>query len=74
MMPKEVIEKTYECFESGEMEAFTKLDTPDCVFIINGAHQLSGTYNGMADFMERMMSSSNCISTKFFALKRSYDC
>ena len=51
MTPKEVMEKTYECFASGDMETFQKLHTDDCVFTMNGAHQLSGTYNGFADFI-----------------------
>ena len=72
MTPKEVMEKTYECFASGDMDAFTKLHTPDCVFIMNGAHQLSGTYNGMADFMERMMSKIPTVFPLNFSLEQEF--
>ena len=68
MTPKEVMEKTYECFASGDMETFQKLHTEDCVFTMNGAHQLSGTYNGMADFMERMISQIPSIFPLNFSL------
>ena len=68
MTPKEVMEKTYECFASGDMETFQTLHTEDCVFTMNGAHQLSGTYNGMADFMERMMSQIPLVFPSNFSL------
>ena len=70
MTPKEVMEKTYECFASGDMETFAKLHAPDCVFTMNGAHQLSGTYNGMADFMERMMSKIPTVFPLNFSLEQ----
>ena len=68
MTPKEVMEKTYECFASGDMETFQTLHTNDCVFTMNDAHQLSGTYNGMADFMQRMMSQIQSVFPPNFSL------
>ena len=50
------------------METFQTLHTDDCVFTMNGAHQLSGTYNGMADFMERMMSQIPSVFPPNFSL------
>ena len=72
MTPKEVMEKTYECFASGAMETFQTLHTDDCIFTMNGAHQLSGTYNGFADFMERMMSKIPTVFPLNFALEQEF--
>ena len=35
---------------------------------MNGAHQVSGTYNGMADFMERMISQIPSVFPPNFSL------
>ena len=69
MTPKEVIEKTYECFVSGDMKAFTKLHTPDYAFIMNDPYQLSGAYNRMAAYMERMMLKGPTVFPLNFCLK-----
>ena len=65
---KEQTKKAYELFGSGDMETFQTLHTDDCVFTMNGAHQLSGTYNGMDDFMERMMSQIPSVFPPNFSL------
>ena len=56
MTPKEVMEKTFDCFATGDMETFKTLHTDDVVVTMNGAHSLSGTYNGFADFMGNMIA------------------
>ena len=66
--PKEVMEKTYECFASGDMETFQTLHTEDCIFTMNGAHQLSGTYSGMADFIKRVISQIPSVFPPNFSL------
>ena len=53
MTPKEVMQKTFDCFESGDMEVFQTLHTDDVVVTMNGSHSLSGTYNGFADFYRK---------------------
>ena len=57
MTPKEVMQKTFDCFESGDMEVFQTLHTDDVVVTMNGSHSLSGTYNGFADFIENMIAN-----------------
>jgi ketosteroid isomerase-like protein len=56
MTPKEIMEKTFDCFATGDMETFKTLHTDDVVVTMNGAHSLSGTYNGFADFMGNMIA------------------
>tara|TARA_B100000900_G_scaffold256813_1_gene218853 strand:- start:222 stop:593 length:372 start_codon:yes stop_codon:yes gene_type:complete len=51
MTPKEVVQKGYDCFASGDMETFVKLFHEDCTVTINGMHKLSGTCNGINEFM-----------------------
>ena len=36
MTPKEVMQKTFDCFESGDMEVFQTLHTDDVVVTMNG--------------------------------------
>ena len=51
MTPKEVVQKGYDCFASGDMETFVKLFHEDCTVTINGMHKFSGTCNGIDEFM-----------------------
>ena len=51
MTPKEVVQKGYDCFASGDMETFVGLFHEDCSVTINGMHKFSGTYNGIKEFM-----------------------
>ena len=51
MTPKEVIEKNYECFTTGDMEIFVSLYHEDAVVTINGTHEFSGTHNGIKAWM-----------------------
>ena len=48
MTPKEIVQKGYDCFASGDMETFVGLG---CTVTINGMHKFSGTYNGINEFM-----------------------
>lgn len=51
MTSKEVVQKGYDCFASGDMETFVKLFHEDCTVTINGMHKFSGTCNGINEFM-----------------------
>ena len=51
MTPKEIVQKGYDCFASGDMETFVGLFHEDCTVTINGMHKFSGTYNGINEFM-----------------------
>ena len=51
MTPKEVVQKGYDCFTSGDMETFVGLFHDDCVITMNGMHKFSGTYHGINEFM-----------------------
>ena len=52
MTPKEVIEKNYECFNTGDMETFVSLYHEDVVVTINGMHRFSGVHKGINAWME----------------------
>ena len=51
MTPKEVVQKGYDCFASGDMETFVGLFHENCTATINGMHKFSGTYSGINEFM-----------------------
>ena len=61
MTPKEVIEKNYECFNTGDMETFVSLYHEDVVVTINGMHRFSGVHEGINAWMEILGSDSKCI-------------
>ena len=52
MTPKEVIAKNYECFRTGDMEAFVSLYHEDVVVTINGMHRFSGVHKGINAFVK----------------------
>jgi ketosteroid isomerase-like protein len=49
--PKEVVQKNYECFTTGDMATFRTLYAEDAVVKVNGIHKLSGTYHGPDNWM-----------------------
>ena len=51
MTPKEVVQNGYDCFASGDMETFVGLFHEDCTVTIDGIHKLSGTYEGIKEFV-----------------------
>ena len=51
MTPKEVVQKGYDCFSTGDMETFVGLFHEDVKVVMNGMHKFSGTYNGINEFM-----------------------
>ena len=51
MTPKEVVQKGYDCFKSGDMETFVGLFHDDYVVTMNGRHKFSGTYHAINEFM-----------------------
>ena len=51
MTPKEIIEKNYECFQTGDMETFITLYYENALIVINGTHRFSGTHNGIKVWM-----------------------
>ena len=52
MTRKEVVEKNYECFNTGDMETFVSLYHDDVVIRMNGMHRFSGVHNGIDAWME----------------------
>ena len=46
MAPKEVVQKNYECFSTGDMVTFRTLYAENAVVKVNGIHKLSVTYHG----------------------------
>ena len=55
MTPKEVVQKGYDCFASGDMETFVGLFHEDCTVTINGMHKFSGTHNGFDAWLSNML-------------------
>ena len=51
MTPKEIVQKGYDCFSTGDMETFVGLFHEDVTVVMNGMHKFSGTYNGINEFM-----------------------
>ena len=51
MIPKEIVQKGYDCFSTGDMETFVGLFHEDVTVVMNGMHKFSGTYNGINEFM-----------------------
>jgi len=56
MEPKDIVQKAYDCFASGDMETFASLWSDDAVIVVNGMHKFSGTYNGVGDWIVNMLA------------------
>ena len=56
MEPKDIVQKAYDCFASGDMETFASLWSDDAVIVVNGMHKFSGTYNGVGDWIANMLA------------------
>ena len=54
MTPKEIVQKLYDCFASGDMETFVGLFHEECTVTVNGMHKFSGTYNGFDAWFSNM--------------------
>ena len=46
MTPKQIAQKAYDCFASGDMETFATLWADDAAIVCNGMHKFSRTYCG----------------------------
>ncbi len=62
MRPKEIVLGGYKSFAEGDMESLGKIYHEDAVIKVNGAHELSGEYNGFDDFLTNFLVQ---IPTKF---------
>ena len=51
MTSKELVQKAYDCFATGDMDTFRTLYHADVVVKTNGMHKFSGTYNGLDNWM-----------------------
>jgi ketosteroid isomerase-like protein len=54
MTPKEVVQKNYECFTTGDTTTFRTLYAENAVVKVNGIHKLSGTYHGPDNWMSAL--------------------
>ena len=54
MTPKEVVQKNYECFTTGDMTTFRTLYAENAVVKVNGIHKLSGIYHGPDNWMSAL--------------------
>ena len=52
MTSKDVVVKSYECFNTGDMETFVSLFHEDVVVTVNGMHRFSGVHKGINAFLE----------------------
>ena len=55
MASKELVQKAYDCFATGDMDTFRTLYHTDVVVKTNGMHKFSGTYNGLDNWMNNMV-------------------
>ena len=65
MTPKEIVQKSYEAFGSGDMEALASLSHEDMVVKVNGMMSISGQYNGFQDFLQNMLARLPVLFTNF---------
>jgi len=54
LTPKEVVQKNYECFTTGDMTTFRTLYVENAIVKVNGIHKLSGTYHGPDNWMSAL--------------------
>ena len=54
MIQKEVVQKNYECFTTGDMTTFRTLYAENAIVKVNGIHKLSGTYHGPDNWMSAL--------------------
>src|SRR5210317_118813 len=54
MTAKEVVQKNYECFTTGDMTTFRTLYAENAIVKVNGIHKLSGTYHGPDNWMSAL--------------------
>ena len=54
MTPKEVVQKNYECFTTGDMTTFRTLYAENAIVKVNGIHKLSGAYHGPDNWMSAL--------------------
>jgi len=54
MTPKEVVQKNYECFTTGDMTTFRTLYAENAIVKVTGIHKLSGTYHGPDNWMSAL--------------------
>ena len=55
MTPKEVVQKGYDCFSTGDMATFKTLFSDSAIIKNNGMHKFSGTYHGAEDFINNLL-------------------
>ena len=55
MTPKEVVQKGYDCFSTGDMATFKTLFSDSATIKNNGMHKFSGTYHGAEDFINNLL-------------------
>ena len=56
MTPKEVVQKGYDCFSTGDMATFKTLFSDSAIIKNNGMHKFSGTYHGAEDFINNLLA------------------
>ena len=55
MTPKEIVQKAYDCFSTGDMALFKTLFSDSAIIKNNGMHKFSGTYHGAEDFINNLL-------------------
>ena len=56
MTPKEVVQKAYDCFSTGDMATFKTLFSDSAIIKNNGMHKFSRTYQGADDFINNLLA------------------
>ena len=56
MDPKELVLSGYQSFAEGNMDSLGNIYHENAVITVNGNHELSGTYNGFDEFLNKFLS------------------
>ena len=65
MTPKEVVQKSYEAFGTGDMETLASLSHEDLIVKVNGMMSISGEYKGFEDFLHNMLARLPVLFSNF---------
>jgi len=56
LTPKEVAQRAYDCFSTGDMATFKTLFGDSAIIKNNGMHKFSRTYQGADDFINNLLA------------------
>ena len=67
MTPKEIVQKGYDSFATGDMATIKSLMHEKAVIKVNGMHKFSGTYHGPDSFINDFLAQIPSHFENFFS-------